>query len=222
MRTIPLFTSLIAIGICAAAVPAVADVNVSLQAAPYNFLSYDPSGNSLANDLTAVGSDGYTNGDHTGQNVGFWTATYSFNLSSTNDTLSISDLASDDRVVVELNGTPVAAAGIYAPGNGTQTFIFTPTGSQVPYSGFLVNGAQSISVTSPFIDGSNTIELIVNNTNNGVYGGLTGGPTSVFFTGTVTPNAVPEPVSGALLLSGLVGIAAAVRGRRRQTDSASD
>lgn len=220
MRTIPFFTSLIAIGLCAAAAPAVAGVNVSLQTAPYTFLSYDTSGNSLANDLNAAGTDGFSNGNDTGQNVGFWTASYSFNLTSTNDTLSISDLASDDRVVVELNGTAVAAAGIFAPGNGS--FIFTPTGSQVPYNSFLTNGAQTISATSPFIDGLNTIELIVNNTNNGIYGGLTGGPTSVFFTGTVTPNAVPEPMSGALLLSGLAGIAAAVRRRRGQGGSASN
>jgi hypothetical protein len=217
MRAVPLLTSLVVVGLCAASVPALAGVNVSLQVAPYTFLSYDPSGNPLSNDLNLASSDGYSNGIDNSDNVGFWTASYSFNLASANDTLSITDLAADDRVVVELNGTQVAAAGINGPGAGT--FIFTPTGSQVS-DNFLGNGSQSISVTSPFIAGTNTIELIVNNTGSGISGGLSNGPTAVFFTGTVTPNAIPEPVSGALLLSGLVGIAAVVRGRRRQTASA--
>ena len=217
MRAVPLLTALVVIGLCSAAVPALAGVNVSLQAAPYTFLSYDPSGNPLSNDLKPNSSDGYTNGVDNDDNVGFWTASYSFNLASANDTLSITYLAADDRAVVELNGTQVAAAGIGGPGAGT--FIFTPTGSQIS-DNFLGGGSQSISVTSPFIAGTNTIELIVNNTGSGISGGLTNGPTGVFLTGTITPNAVPEPVSGSLLLSGLVGIATVVHGRRRQTTSA--
>jgi hypothetical protein len=213
MKTLAFLTPLAVAGICASAVPAIAGVNVSLQSAPYVFASFDPSGNSVSNNVATVGSDGFNNG----QNVGFWTASYSFNLASANDTLSISDLAADDRVVVELNGTPIIGAGINGPGTGT--FIFTPTGSQQPFT-FLGNGSQSTSVTSPFIAGTNTIELIVNNTNNGITGGLTGGPTEVSFSGTVTPKAVPEPISGALLLAGVVGTAIVRRGRRGQAGAA--
>jgi hypothetical protein len=213
MKILAFLAPLAVAGICAGAVPAIAGVNVSLQSAPYVFASFDPSGNPTAGDVLPVGSDGYNN-QPSGENVGFWTASYSFNLASASDRLSISDLASDDRAVVELNGTPIIGAGINGPGTGT--FIFTPTGTQVPFS-FLGNGPQSTSVTGPFIAGINTIELIVNNTNTGIVGGLAGGPTEVSFSGTVT---APEPMSGALLLVGAVGTAIAMRGRRGQAAAA--
>lgn len=216
MKTLAFLAPLAVAGICANAVSAIAGVNVSLQSAPYVFASFDPSGNPVPGNVLPVGTNGYNN-QPSGNNVGFWTASCSFNLVSANDTLSIGALAADDRVGVELNGTPIIGAGISGPGAGT--FIFTPIGSQVPFN-FLGNGSQSTSVTSPFIAGTNTIELIVNNTSNGISGGLTGGPTEVSFSGTVTPNLVPEPMSGALLLAGAVGTAIVMRGRRGQAGPA--
>src|SRR5262249_24767166 len=126
MKITTLLASIAAV--CLTAGTALASVDVSLQTAPYTFSSFDPSGNPLVTTPSPTGSDGFAND----QTVGFWTATTTFNLTSAADTLSISDLAADDRVVVELNGTVVAAAGLFGPGTGT--FIFTPTGAQVPFS----------------------------------------------------------------------------------------
>jgi hypothetical protein len=200
--------------VCAAmaAAPASAAIDLSINSAAYTYQSFDASGNPIANNISSVGGDGVSNND-----VSFWTATTNFNLASANDTLSITDLASDDRTVVFLNGTPIASAGIFGPGLGS--FIFTPTGSAVPWT-FLNNGAQSISVTGPFNVGSNTLQLIVNNTNAGIQGNLTQGPSSLFLTATVSPNGVPEPGVWALMIVGFGLAGASLRARRRVVSEA--
>jgi hypothetical protein len=192
-----------------------ASIDVSLNTAPYVFASYDASGNPIAGDVESGSGDYVSNND-----TPFWTATYTFDLTSTADTLAIADLAADDRVEVELNGDPIAASGIYGPGTGV--FMFTPTGSQVSET-FLGNNVLSASdpldVTGPFNIGDNTIELIINNTGNGISGGLTGGPSSANFTAEViTPAAggVPEPASWLLITTGVLAIGAGLRVRRRE------
>jgi PEP-CTERM motif len=189
------------------AVAAAATIDLSINAAPYSFASFDTSGNPIAGNVVDAGADQVTNND-----TAFWTATDTFNLSSVNGaSLAIADLFADDRVVVELNGNIVAAAGLFAPGEGT--FIFTPTGAQVPQS-FLGNGLQTISAGG-LVVGANTIELIVNNTNNGINGGLTQGPSSLGFTGVVTTAGVPEPATWAMMMIGFGGLGMAMRSRRK-------
>jgi hypothetical protein len=188
-----------------------ATTNVSINTASYSYASWDTSGDSIANNIAVASSDGVSNND-----VGFWTATYSFNLTSANDLLTITDLAADDRVVVELNGHVVDAAGIYGPGEGTM--IFTPTGAQVSQDFNANSQAAAVTDSSYFLAGANTLELIVNNTNNGIYGGLTGGPSSLYFSATVAPAGVPEPTTWALMLSGVALSGAALRRRRASSD----
>ena len=146
----------------------------------------------------SLGGDGVSNND-----IMFWTATTTFTLPATGTpVLSITDLAADDSVVVELNGTAIASAGIGGPGAGF--FIFNPAGSAVAWK-FLGNGPQSISVTSPFNVGANTLELIVNNTNFGISGtSLTTGPSSLAFTASI--SVVPELSTWSLMLIGLAGL----------------
>ena len=80
----------------------------------------------------------------------------------------------------------------------------------------------SISTSSGFVSGLNTLELIVNNNNNGINGqNLTQGPSSVFFSGTVTSGAVPEPATWAMMMIGLAALGTALRNRRRALNLAS-
>jgi hypothetical protein len=195
------------------AIAAAATLDVSINTAPYVFASFDTSGAAIAGDVANNGGDQVTNND-----TPFWTATYSFNLTSANQVLTITDLSADDIVGVELNGNLVAAAGIFAPGPGGQgTFYPTPTSPGELLTGVLTNGPQSVTSTGLFSVGANTIELIIDNTNNGVDGGgLTGGPSSVAFSGSISPAGVPEPASWAMMLVGFGGLGAAMRSRRKQ------
>lgn len=139
-------------------------------------------------------------------NLSFYTLTDTFSLPTGAAKLNITNLFADDRVIVELNGTPISDAGIFGPGNGQ--FFFTDGGPVVNHTFVNGNGAQSTTITSGFNAGMNTLTLIVNNTNNGIYGGPTGGPTSVGIAGTVTYGAVPEPAALGLLGVGVVLLAA--------------
>ncbi len=154
--------------------------------------------------------------------IAFWTATTTFNA-STGGTLTITDLQADDRVAVLLNGTVVAAAGIENFGNGNGTFVFTPNGPSLLQT-FSNNG--DISAALPvavggLLNGPNTLELIVNNTFNGINDcsggapdGLCGGnPTWVGFSGSVT-GAVPEPSTWAMMLLGFAGLGFAAYRKR--------
>ncbi|WP_294533415.1 PEP-CTERM sorting domain-containing protein [uncultured Rhodoblastus sp.] len=178
---------------------ATAATNISLQSYSYSFSSWLPDGTPTANEIAPAGSDGYSN--QTNFDIGFWTATSTFNASSSS-VLRITNFQADDSVVVLLNGTPIASAGIFGPGSGF--FFFTPKGAAVPW---LFDNNGQITAANPFVyggllDGVNTIELIINNNYQGIYGAyLTGGPTEVNFSASV--GAVPEPSTWALILLGL-------------------
>ena len=65
---------------------------------------------------------------------GVWVAIYTFFLpsGSANISLNYSGLFADDRAVLELNGTPIGATGLLAPGQGSM--VLTDGGSPVSYS----------------------------------------------------------------------------------------
>jgi hypothetical protein len=139
---------------------------------------------------------------------GFWTATNTFTLpnGATNITLNYSALNADDRVVLELNGTPVDATGGDSPGEGSM--VFTDGGPLVPYYFDGPAGSVSGTVTSGFvIDGQNTLEAIINNTESGIFGNIS--PlyyaTAFGVDGTVSYD-TPEPREFLLLALGVFGL----------------
>jgi hypothetical protein len=130
-----------------------------------------------------------------------------------NAVLTLSTFAADDRTVAYLNGTVIGDTGIYGPGEGS--FFYTANGPNVPLYFEYGNAGPFAPVTGPFVAGTNTIELIVNNTGNGIYGGPSGGPSGVYLDGTVTyGGGVPEPATWAMLILGLGAIGATLRSRR--------
>ena len=118
-------------------------------------------------------------------NDGFWTADYYFTLpaGATAVKMTITAAGADDRFVANLNGAAIANGGGDSPGVGQMQL--TDPGTLIPYT--FTGAGQKIVVKSGFITGTNHIQLIVNNTNTGISGGLQGGgPTLVNFQGKVT------------------------------------
>jgi hypothetical protein len=159
---------------------------------------------------------------------GFWTASYTFNLpaDTTSASLTFSGLGADDRAVLELNGTIIGSASDEnglpvptAPASGTM--VFTDGGTPMSYTFDSVASPNAGVVTTGFnIGGSNTLLLIVNNTQGGAGGSLVNyGFTEALFTGTVsfTEGAVAAPEPGTLGLAGFASIIAILLGCRRRT-----
>ena len=149
--------------------------------------------------------------------VPFTVTSQSFNLPSgfTNALLNITSGTADDLAVVQINGVNIAGFGIFGPGNGN--VFFTQAGPSQPYTFAFNNGAINTSFGAPFVVGNNTITIVVNNNNAGINtgnGGLTGGPNSLDFVGTVTFDAapaVPEPQTWTLLIAGFAMTGFAMR-----------
>jgi hypothetical protein len=154
---------------------------------------------------------------------GFWVASYTFTLpaDATGVSLDFSGLNADDRGVLELNGTIIGDAGGAAPGDGYMTL--TDGGTNQPFV-FGGSSAEEGVVTTGFDLGTtNTLEVIVNNTQTGIYGSLTGGGyTQAGLTGTLTysTSATPEPQSWFLIV-GILVLLACVRRRLRSSDRIS-
>lgn len=152
---------------------------------------------------------------------GFWTANFTFTLpaDATSVDLSYSDFDVDDRAVLELNGNIIG--DLTDSGGGPGNMTFTDGG---PNNAYTFGTSTSGNVTSGFnIGGSNTLLLIVNNTQVGGAGPLTGeGFTAVGLLGSITyqetggsPTA-PEPASWLMLAAGLPAIMIAGRRRSRR------
>jgi hypothetical protein len=134
---------------------------------------------------------------------GFWKADFTFSLpsSATNVRLDFANFHGDDRAVLTLNGNALAATGVDGPGQGYM--VLTDGGALQPYT---FDNLTSGSATSGFnLGGVNTIEIIVNNTGNGISApnqgfAYSGDYTYVGLTGTISYTLVPEP-SAAILVS---------------------
>ena len=146
-------------------------------------------------------------------------ATFVLPVGFSNAVLNTSSFMADDRAVLQLNGSNVSETGIFGPGSGS--FYFLPDGSDnAAYNFRYGNGTLTFDpVTGPFVVGANTLHFIVNNTNNGIFGGpIPGNHASLLFEGTVTfdaVSAVPEPSTWAMLLLGFAGIGYGVYRRKK-------
>jgi hypothetical protein len=150
---------------------------------------------------------------------GFWTAQLTFTIPSgaTGVSLIYPNFNADDRAVLELNGTTFASG----PATGTGEMVLTDGGPNNPYT-FL--GNTSGTINSGFnIGGLNTIEVIINNTGNGIQGppqNVSGGDFTYFsFTGAVSYTAgtsTPEPGSMGLAAGGLLYCLTRLRRRSRK------
>ncbi len=122
-------------------------------------------------------------------NDGYWYADTYFTLpaGATHVVLHIYKLGVDDRVVVEINKHIVVGAGT---NSGQGQMLFTDPGKLKNFDFCCVSGRQDIVYDrkkSFVIGGQNDLRLIVNNTNDGIYGNITpNGPTNVGMKAIVT------------------------------------
>jgi hypothetical protein len=135
-----------------------------------------------------------------------------------NAVLTITELNLDDRGVALLNGNIVDNAGIFGPGNGN--LVLTQGGPNNPFTYTRGNGARNVTINSGFNVGANTFRLVLNDTNNGIFGDLlpngvniSGGNIVASITFDVGPR-VPEPATWAMMIAGFGLAGTAMRGRR--------
>jgi Bacterial Ig-like domain (group 1) len=161
--------------------------------------SYAWSGNVISITSNGLSTGTFLSGGNLANFDGFWTASYTFYLPSgaRNVNLNYSGLFADDRVVLELNGTPIGSAGLKGPGQGKM--VFSDGGLSVLYS-FSVP-TSSGPITMGFnVGGQNTLTAIINNTDGGINGGLTsiasssGDHTGFAVNGTISYNTASLPI----------------------------
>jgi hypothetical protein len=138
---------------------------------------------------------------------GVWTAQLTFTIPSgaTGVTMAWSDFYADDRAVLMLNGSTFASG----PASGLGDMVLTDGGPDNPYT-FLGNTIGSIT-SGLNIGGVNTIDVIINNTGNGIHGppqNVSGQDYTYFnFVGAVSYNSsatTPEPGSVVMTAAGLL------------------
>jgi hypothetical protein len=103
-------------------------------------------------------------------NDGYWTAQASFTIpaGATNTVLHLETFGVDDRAVVALNGRLITSSGTYSGGNGYMTLH--NNGPNLPFTFAYGSGAEDLQITTGFLPGINKLQVIVNNTNEGILG----------------------------------------------------
>ena len=101
---------------------------------------------------------------------GYWYLKRRFHIpvGATNLVFSITGLGVDDRAVILLNHAKVTSVGTLANGEGDMQFH--DPGHNKPYDFQFIAGAVSFTDTVDLKPGHNELEVIVNNTGNGIYG----------------------------------------------------
>lgn len=172
------------------------------------------SGGNQYHDFLSVTSTGdnsgtFLQGGSIGNFTGFWIADYSFVLpqNATGVNFSYDNFFADDRAVLYLNGQAITATGIYADQGGGE-MVLTDGGNPQSYS---FTSAISGTTSSGFnIGGENTIEVIVNNTGQGIYGSnknvSQGDDTFLSLSGTISYSPAPEPSSAAMFGVGILSL----------------
>lgn len=145
---------------------------------------------------------------------GYWVADLTFTLPvyAIDTVFNFSDLYGDDRVVLELNGSPVGNATVFG-NNGAGVMDMT----NPPYMGYTgasdsytFTNVTSGTVSGGFRLGLNTLTLIVNNTGTGRLNSPTwylstvqaGDVTMANLFGTISYDPVPEPGTIAMVVLG--------------------
>jgi hypothetical protein len=149
---------------------------------------------------------------------GFWYAedTFSLPADAENISLSFSSFQSDDRAVLELNGVII---GNSSNGEGEGSMQFTDEGALQAFDFTTIGGSGTI--TTGFVaGGTNTLEVIVNNTGDGVVGPTktfqnSGDKTFLKLNGTVTYTDGPEP--STMILAAFGSVAILFKARRKRT-----
>ncbi len=186
----------------------------ALNASPFVVTAQETigSGGNQYHDFLSVTSTGdnsgtFLQGGSIANFTGFWIADYTFVLpqNATSVTFSYDSFFADDRAVLYLNGQIITATGIYADQGGGE-MVFTDGGDPQSYSSF--TSAISGTTSSGFnIGGENTIEAIVNNTGQGIFGpdkNISQGDNSLLsLSGTISYSPVPEPSSAAMFGIGI-------------------
>src|SRR5450759_242911 len=216
-------------------------VDIGTDAANSNLWQWTDGTNSLNSQVTygsmsvarSQGLDVWVNGSSTGytlnQNItqstytGFSEATLNFNVSglvpNTNVYINIASFGVDDRAALEINGVLIDLTGIINDNNNKQgVFQFAPGGKYVQetFNGVRAypdnSSLNAVFSSSLLHDGINTVELIVNNTDNGISGNTIvnrgGDSTNVALDASITYDPIPEPTSITLLIMGLLGFCA--------------
>lgn len=114
-----------------------------------------------------------------------------------NVSLNITTFSVDDRGVLLLNDSIIGSTGIGGPGWGEMAL--TADGPSLPFNFQYGNNNAPFSVLNLFVTGWNELSLIVNNTGQGIFDGLsTLGSSSATVIGTVTfdVGSVPVPPPG--------------------------
>ena len=110
--------------------------------------------------LSQADSGSFVHGGNYNQFSGFWVAHHRFILptNAINAQLVYGNYAADDRSVMFLNGTEIAAGSVGTP----NVMVFSDNGPQVPFT--FPTSLQSGFVVSGFQPGTNHLDIIVNNT----------------------------------------------------------
>jgi hypothetical protein len=182
----------------------------AVNAVPFVFIEDLPSfgwnGNVIGMTSDGLGSGAFLPGGSLANFDGFWTAAWTFSLpnGAQNITLNYTGLFADDRVLLELNGTPIGAAGLHGPGEGSM--VFSDGVSSVPYS--FSGPAGSGAIPAGFnVGGQNTLTAIINNTGVGINGSLTsiasssGDRTGFAVNGTISYSLANNPPAAPILVS---------------------
>jgi hypothetical protein len=165
--------------------------------------------------------------DNTNPGPDFYTLDWSFTLPAgfSNASLNIATFYIDDRGVLQLNGVTVASTGIFGPGNGFM--VLSLGGANNPYTFQYGNVGPFAAITSPFVEGLNTLQIVVNDTGNGINGApgdctLGCFPTGVEFIATVSYDVAAVPLGPSLPLSAIgVGALGLLAWRRKRKSIAA-
>jgi hypothetical protein len=149
---------------------------------------------------------------------------FALDLDATSTAASISGVqtacggAHANLSVYVLGGTSTVASAVDSSCAGdtnlnTGSFLVYEIGDTVTVAAILTAHASARAGSSAYVDASHTLRLLIDpTTNDFFYSTLSGNS----YLSAATPAAVPEPASLLLLGSGIAGMAAKVRKRRKQ------